>query len=138
MGMAKQKMLDTAQKKVVKAVKTGAEGVKSVAGDALGAAASAAAGVVLERFSEALGSGQNNLKNAVPTGQYAVADNTRTRKMPAKKRKVLRRSKGGAKKRSVGTKKGAGKASIKKSSVVQRGARKSHAKKKSIPGRRGR
>ena len=137
--MAKQKMLDTAQKKVVKAVKTGAEGVKSVAGDALGAAASAAAGVVLERFSEALGSGQNNLKNAVPTGQYAVADNnTRTRKMPAKKRKVLRRSKGGAKKRSVGTKKGAGKASIKKSSVVQRGARKSHAKKKSTPGRRGR
>jgi hypothetical protein len=138
MGMAKQKMLDTAQKKVVEAVKTGAEGVKSVAGDALGAAASAAAGVVLERFSEALGSGQSNLKNAGPTGQYAVADNTRTKKMPAKKRKVLRRSKGGAKKRSVGTKKGAGKASIKKSSVVQIGARKSHAKKKGTPGRRGR
>ena len=50
--MAKQKMLDTAQKKVVEAVKTGAEGVKSVAGDGLGAGASAAAGVVLERFPE--------------------------------------------------------------------------------------
>jgi hypothetical protein len=52
--MAKKSILDTAQKTVVKAAKVGAEGAKDVASDALGAAASAAAGVVLGRVSKAL------------------------------------------------------------------------------------
>jgi hypothetical protein len=47
--MAKKGVLDTTQKTVVKVAKIGAEGVKDVATDALGAAASAVAGVVLGR-----------------------------------------------------------------------------------------
>lgn len=59
--MGKRGILDAAQKTVVKAAKVGAEGAKDVATDALGAAASAAAGVVLGRVSEALGSGQKEV-----------------------------------------------------------------------------
>jgi hypothetical protein len=141
--MAKQNMLNVAQKKVVEAAKTGAEGVKNVAGDALGAAASAAAGVVIERVSEALGSGQKKLREAVPPGQYAVADiATRARKKPPRKSAVKRKGsakkQGATKKRSAGTKKGAGQASLKKSSGRQRRARKSQTKKKSTSRRRGR
>jgi hypothetical protein len=64
--MGKRGILDAAQKTVVKAAKVGAEGAKDVATDALGAAASAAAGVVLGRVSEALGSGQKEWMKLYP------------------------------------------------------------------------
>ena len=84
--MAKKGMLDAAQKTVVGAAKLGARGVKSVASDALGAAASAAAGVVLDRVSEALGSGQNKLENMTPAAQRAVQKTTkRSKRTPPRK-----------------------------------------------------
>jgi hypothetical protein len=85
--MGKRGILDAAQKTVVKAAKVGAEGAKDVATDALGAAASAAAGVVLGRVSEALGSGQKEVDEALPEERQAVSTTTtRSRQKPAKKR----------------------------------------------------
>ena len=89
--MAKKGMLDAAQKTVVGTAKAGARGVKSVASDALGAAASAAAGVVLDRVSKALGSGQNKLEKMSPVAQQAVQDTTKRSKS---KRQEKRREKG--------------------------------------------
>ena len=58
-----------------------------MATDALGAAASAAAGVVLGRVSEALGSGQKEVDEALPEERQAVSTTTtRSRQKPAKKR----------------------------------------------------
>jgi hypothetical protein len=85
--MGKRGILDAAQKTVVKAAKVGAEGAKDVATDALGAAASAAAGVVLGRVSEALGSGQKEVDEALPEERQAVSTTTtRSRQKQAKKR----------------------------------------------------
>jgi hypothetical protein len=78
-------MLDAAQKTVVGAAKVGARGVKNVASDALGAAASAAAGVVLDRVSEALGSGQNKLESMTPAAQRAMQKSKPAKKSVAKK-----------------------------------------------------
>jgi hypothetical protein len=84
--MAKRTLLDAAQKTVVKAAKVGAEGVKDVATDALGAAASAAAGVVLGRVSDVLGSGQKKADEAAPRVSQAVSTNTTpSRRKPIKK-----------------------------------------------------
>ena len=107
--MAKH-ILDAAQKTVVKAAKAGAEGVKDVASDALGAAASAAAGVVLGRVSEALGSGQKKVDEAVPAAPKAVSANTtRSRRKPANKRLTTKKGAApkarAAKKRSAAKKK---------------------------------
>jgi hypothetical protein len=114
--MAKKGMLDAAQKTVVGAAKLGAREVKSVASDALGAAASAAAGVVLDRVSDALGSGQNKLESMRPAAQRAMRKTTtRSKSKPAKKRALKKegsaRKHGAAKKQSAGHKKSAGKAS---------------------------
>lgn len=46
--------------------KTAGEGVSSLAGEALGAAAAAAAGVVMEGVAKALGSGEKQLSAATP------------------------------------------------------------------------
>ena len=130
MGMAKKGMLDAGQKTVVGTAKAGARGVKSVASDALGAAASAAAGVVLDRVSEALGSGQNKLESMTPAAQRAMQKTTTLSKSKAAKKSVVKkegsaRKLGAAKKRSAGQKKSAGKASKKrKSPSVKRTARK--------------
>ena len=119
--MAKKGMLDAAQKTVVGAAKLGARGVKSVAGDALGAAASAAAGVVLDRVSEALGSGQNKLESMTPAAQRAMQKTaTLSTSKPAKKSVAKKggsaRKLGAAKKQRARQKKSAGKASKKKKS----------------------
>ena len=88
--MAKKGMLDAARRKpVVGAAKAGARGVKSVASDALGAAASAAAGVVVDRVSEALGSGQNKLEKMAPAASARARNSS-----DQKKRQEKRREKG--------------------------------------------
>jgi hypothetical protein len=117
--MAKQ-ILDAAQKKVVKAAKVGAEGVKDVATDALGAAASAAVDVVIGRVSEALGSGRRKPDEAASAVPQAVGDKTRSRKKPVKKKLA-------AKKRSA-TK---APAATKRTAVKNRSASKSVKNKKS-------
>ena len=55
-------MVMKAKDAVSDAAKSSAEGVRSVAGDALGAAAKAAAGVVFEAAASAPGSGRDKVK----------------------------------------------------------------------------
>src|SRR5262245_28073917 len=62
--MAKKSKLTKAQDRITETAKAGAADAKEVASDALGAAAAAAAGVVLQRVSQALAPGQE--KDAVP------------------------------------------------------------------------
>jgi hypothetical protein len=101
-----------------------------VASDALGAAASAAAGVVLDRVSEALGSGQNKLESMTPAAQRAMPKTTTLSTSKPAKKSVMKkegsaRKLGTAKKQSAGQRKSAGKASKKrKSPSVKRTARK--------------
>ena len=84
--MGKRGILDAAQKTVVKAAKVGAEGAKDVATDAR------RRGIccgwrVLGRVSEALGSGQKQVDEALPEERQAVSTTTtRSRQKPAKKR----------------------------------------------------
>jgi hypothetical protein len=142
--MAKKGVLDTTQKTVVKVAKIGAEGVKDVATDALGAAASAVAGVVLGRVSDAVGSRQGKAKQAVPGGPKAVsADTTRSKRKPIKKRLATpggsATKTGAAKKRGAGKSRRAGPANRKKTSPTRKGAaRKAGTKKKAARGRGGR
>jgi hypothetical protein len=56
--------LTKAQERIAEVAKAGAAGVKDVASDAVGAAASAAAGVVLQRVSETLAHGQQKVERA--------------------------------------------------------------------------
>jgi len=109
---------------VVKAAKVGAQGVKDVATDALGAAASAAVGVVLGRVSEALGGDRKKAGKAAPEAP------------PDKQGRAKSRA---AKKRSTGKKKGARQASRNKASARTKGtARKGSARKKTAGRRAGR
>lgn len=84
--MAKKGLLDAAQKTVVEGAKVGAESAKDVASDALGAAASAAAGVVLGRVSKALGTGQTKAEQAPAAPRPASPSKARPIRKPAKKR----------------------------------------------------
>ena len=111
-----------------------------MASDALGAAASAAAGVVLGRVSEALGSGQKKVDEAVPAAPKAVSANTtRSRRKPANKRLATKEGAApktrAAKKRSSAKKKSAGQASRNKTSATTKGTA-GKAKKKAARGRR--
>ena len=82
--MAKRGLLNTTRKTLVKAAKVGAQGVEDVATDALGAAATAVAGVVVERVSDALGS--SPAEGPATSSQGASANTTRSRRKPGKKR----------------------------------------------------
>jgi hypothetical protein len=140
--MAKKSVLDSTQKTVVKAAKVGARGVKDVATDALGAAASAAVGVVLERVSEALGTGNPKADEAALTVPPAVGDKKRSKKKQVKK--TLTAKKGSTKaraatKRSVAKKRSASKpVKNKKSIKTKTTARKGAKKKNMVRARRGR
>jgi hypothetical protein len=130
-------ILDTAQNTVVKAAKVGAEGAKDVATDALSAAASAAAGVVLGRVSEALGSGQKKVDEALPEPRQAVsATTTRLRQKPAKKR--LRTKKGAGTQARAAKKRSRARRSTVQASKKNTSARKGGTKKKAPGMGRGR
>ena len=109
------------------------QGAKDVATDALGAAASAAAGVVLGRVSEALGSGQKKVDEALPEARQAVST-TNSRQKPAKKR--LKTKKGVGTQARAAKKRGRARSSTGQASRKNTSARKSGAKKKA--GRVGR
>ena len=64
--MTKKGLVEEAKDTLVDAAKVGAQGVKSVGSEALGAAATAAAGVVLGRVSQALGAGRKRSKKQCP------------------------------------------------------------------------
>lgn len=138
--MAKRTILDAAQQTVVKAAKVGAEGVKDVATDALGAAASAAAGVVLGRVSDALGSGQKKADEAAPRVSQALSTTTPSRRKPIKKgsrnseRAATPRR---AKKQNITKKRSQSKASRTKAATATRAKpRKGGTRKKAARGRR--
>jgi colicin import membrane protein len=139
--MAKKSMLSEVQDTVVHAAKTGAEGVKSIAADATGAAASAAlaaaAGVVVERISEALAEGKKKVDSAALEAQNAAAQQRpdTVRRVQAQKT----RSKAGAKKKAPAkTKAAAKKKSTRKSKVKSKSktASKKRAKTKRSARRR--
>ena len=140
--MAKKSVLDSTQKTVVKAAKVGARGVKDVASDALGAAASAAVGVVLGRVSEALGSGSTKPSETALTTPEAVKDKKRSKNKPVKKTRAAKKRStkaSAATKRRVGKKRSASKpAKNKKSIKTKTSARKGAKKKKMVRARRGR
>jgi hypothetical protein len=104
----------TAAKEITK---EGVESVRSVAADALGAAASAAAGVVLTRVAEGLGAGSKKLEKTTPGVQQA-ADSAVKRGVAAK---VSRR-----KKSRIATKS----RSAKKKTVTKKTAKKTTSRRK--------
>ena len=90
--------------KVKEVAKSGAQGVSSVAGEALGAAAVTAAGVVVERMAQALGSDAKKVEEAKPSIVRAAKKFPARRKRKAKKSRKAPRKKT-SKKRSQRRKK---------------------------------
>ena len=64
--------LEKAQTSLGDAAKTSSEGVRTLAGEALGAAAAAVAGVVMNRVAEVLGKGEQTVTDAAPAAQSTV------------------------------------------------------------------
>jgi len=125
--MAKKSMLTEAQDSISEAAKTGAAVVKPVASAALGAAAAAAAGVVLDSMSNALKSGGRKLERATPgaTDAVRVAATPSTRSRPRKKtsgkKKAAAKKAAAAKnKKSTGKRRPAAKKAAKKAVKKQR------------------
>ena len=88
--MAKKSIVTNAKNTMVDATKSGAEGVKSVASEALVAGATAATGVVLQRVSTALGEGAKKVDAAQPSATKVVTKAVAfsgSRKAPAKIKK---------------------------------------------------
>jgi hypothetical protein len=76
------------------AAQRGAQGVKSVAGDALGAAAKAAAEVVFESTADALGAGRAKIKQSSPAMKRAIGKAAKqTISGPRRKKAVAKRGK---------------------------------------------
>jgi hypothetical protein len=96
-----------------------ADAVKSVAGSALGAAAIAATGVVLQGLAGALGKGEEKVHEATPAAQKAMGELVSKPMLPAreKKRAAPKRRTKTAKKKTVPKKP----AVKKKGSVKRRG-----------------
>jgi hypothetical protein len=74
MLMENKSSLTEAKDLVVDAAKSGLDGVKDVAGEAIGAAAAAAAGVVIVRAAEALLTSGEELKAAAPAVSVAAKE----------------------------------------------------------------
>jgi len=74
MAMKNKSTLTEAKDAVADAARTSLDGVKDVAGEALGAAAAAAAGVVIVRAAEALLTGGEELKAAAPAVSEAAKE----------------------------------------------------------------
>jgi hypothetical protein len=89
-----------ARRAITHAAQRGAKGVKTVAGEALGAAAKAATDVVLERTAAALASGKAKLTQATPAIRRAAGkaakrsvDRPTRRKKPTRARRSTARRK---------------------------------------------
>jgi hypothetical protein len=88
--MVKKSMVIEARDTIVDAAKASAEGVKAVAGDALGAAAVAAAGVVLQRASDALQAKGKELADARPKAQQEIKETVVEAVKPVKRKSPVR------------------------------------------------
>ena len=124
--MAKKSIFTEAQNSISDAAKTGADFVKPVANAALGAAAAAAAGVVLDSMSNALKRGGQKLERATPGATEAVrlAATPLTRRRPKKKasakKKAAAKKAAATKKRPAAKKKRGPKKAAKKAVKKQR------------------
>jgi hypothetical protein len=86
--MAKKSQVAKAQGTLIEAAKTSSEGVRTLAGEALGAAAAAAANVVMRRVAQVLGKGEETVANAAPSAQAAVQEAVVSAVGPPKKRRA--------------------------------------------------
>jgi hypothetical protein len=142
--MAKNSIMTDAKDTMVEAAKSSAEGMKTVAGEALGAAAVAAAGVVLDHVSKALNQGAQQVETSKPATEQAVSDAAvsfvgaapaRKTAKKAKKKSAKKQAAAPAKKSAKKTsakktaKKTAKKAGAKKKAATKKSAKKSSAKK---------
>ena len=92
--------LTKAKDAVTDAAQRGAQEVKIVASDALGAAARAATGVVLEAAANALASGEATVKQQTPAMKRA-AGRAASFKKPARKKTAAKKKKTSAKKKTA-------------------------------------
>ena len=84
------------------AAQRGAQGVKSVAGDAFGAAAKAAAEVVFESTANALGTGRTKIKQSSPAMKRAIGKAAKqTISGPHRKKTVTKRRKPASRKQKM-------------------------------------
>ena len=102
--MAKKSTLTEAQKSISGAAKTGAAIVKPVASAALGAAAAAAAGVVLDTVSNALKSGGQRVEKATPDATEAARIAATPSIKSTTRKKAVAKKKAAAKKKLSGRK----------------------------------
>ena len=116
--MSKKGLVEEAKDTLVDAAKVGAQGVKSVGSEALGAAATAAAGVVLGRVSQALGAGQEKVEEAVPPFRAAAGDKVKIADRSKKAKSSRMKTRAAKKKKSASARRtdGQEKAGRKKSS----------------------
>jgi hypothetical protein len=105
--MAKKSTTDKAKEQFAGAAKTGADAVRDIAGEAIRAAAVAAAGIALQRTAEALRGGARKAESAAPKTPQVVLGPLQGK--PAKRPKTKKRVK--AKKAAA---RSAGKKSAKK------------------------
>src|SRR5262249_41521574 len=91
--MAKKSTTGKATKKAADAAKAGGDTVRDIAGQAIRAAAVAAAGVALQRTAQALRGGVRSAEPAAPTSQPAM----RAPAKPARRAKTAKRAKTGRK-----------------------------------------
>ena len=98
--MAKKSLTQEAKANVVGAAKSGAVEARNITGEALGAAAAAAAEVVLNRIAQALGSGSKSVASANAPRQLkgAITKSISGRRSTSAARKKRAKSKPAAKK----------------------------------------
>jgi len=100
-------MVRTVTKKAKDAIVDAAQGVRTMAGEAFGAATKAAADVVFESTANALGAGRARLRRATPEMENALGNAARrsiTKRKPGR-RKTAATRKRGAKRKAVSRKK---------------------------------
>lgn len=78
---------------ITNAARRSIKGVKSIAGDALGAAAKAAADVVLESTTNALDAGRAKIKQSTPAMKRAIGNVTKRTVSPPVRRKTVAKRK---------------------------------------------
>lgn len=130
--MAKKSKLEEVQSTFVEAAKTGADNLRVVAGEALGAAAAAAAGVVMDHVAQALASGEKSVSDATPATpatQGIMQETIVSAVGPAKKKRA-------AVKRKLVLKKKTAPKKVAKKAVKKAGKKTAKKKLKSKTGRR--
>jgi hypothetical protein len=118
-------MVRTVTKRAKDAIVDAAQGVRTIAGEALGAATKAAADVVFDSTANALESGRARLRRATPMMESALGDAARR---SISKRKSAARKTAPARKRGAKRKSTSGKKAPKARRAARRAARRRRAR----------